>query len=126
MLRSNKSSTADYSTDDMHWLCNWGGVPLLQWEQVGLRASDPCVISHTEYWINKEHTHLFISNARLANNLPSMNEAELAMMHCAMTEKLWLSAIWKRRHALAAAHERMQCERACKRQRVSFADRSEV
>ena len=109
----------------MHWLCNWGGVPLLQWEELGLIASDPCVIAHTEYWINKEHIHLFISNTRLVNNQPSMNEDELAMMHDVATEQLWASAALQRRNAIAAVYldyERMQYERACKRQRVSFAD----
>jgi hypothetical protein len=119
---STKCSTGNYSTDDLDWLCNWGGVPLLQWEKCGMHESEPCVISHVQYWIQKEHQHIFISNARISKQLPPMNDAELAVLHSAMTEELWTRAAVQRRHALFSAHESMQQGRLAKRPRVSFAD----
>lgn len=87
-----------------------------------MHASEQCVISHVQYWIQKEHQHIYISNARISKQLPPMNDAELAVLHSAMTEELWTMAVVQRRHALFAAHERMQQGRPAKRPRVSFAD----
>jgi hypothetical protein len=76
------------SIDDMHWLCNWGGVPLLEWEAYPM-LKEPSVASHLEYWLQKENEHIRISSARMHNNLPPMNDVELAILHSAMTEVLW-------------------------------------
>ena len=46
-----------YSRDDLGWLCNWGGVPLLAWETVCLCDDEPCVLSHFEQWMLKETMH---------------------------------------------------------------------
>ncbi len=73
-----------------------------------------------EYWINKEHKHIFVSNARLSKKLSQMNDAELAMMHWAVTE--WERAVVESRNAIAAAHECIEYERVYKQWRVSFAD----
>jgi len=77
------------SNDDMRWLCNWGGVPLLEWETYALHSYEPCVASHFAYWLQKENEHIRISAARMQNNLPPMNDRELAILHSAMTEVLW-------------------------------------
>ena len=54
-----------YSTDDLSWLCNWGGVPLQKWEEQPLYGSDRCVVEHMHNWMQKEVDHIIISDARL-------------------------------------------------------------
>ena len=91
-FENNTTATMDmtmYSVDDMNWLCNWGGVPLLQWEACGVWDDEPCLLSHLAYWLQKENEHIRISSARMHNNLPPMNDVELAILHSAMTEVLW-------------------------------------
>ena len=91
-FENNTTATMDmtmYSVDDMNWLCNWGGVPLLQWETCGFSGDEPCLLSHLAYWLQKENEHIRISSARMHNNLPPMNDVELAILHSAMTEVLW-------------------------------------
>jgi len=78
-----------YSTDDMGWLCNWGGVPLLPWESIGtprLRACEPCVVSHFEQWMIKENLHIYISAVRSSKKLPPLNEYELVLLHMYATD----------------------------------------
>jgi len=75
-----------------------------------------------EYWINKEHKHIFVSNARLSKKMSPMNDAELAMMHWAVTEQQWERAVVESRNAIAAAHEYIEYERVYKQWRVSFAN----
>lgn len=55
-----------YSSDDMGWLCTWGGDPLLQWERVGLRSDDPAVVEHVDYWMWKETVHVHFVNTDLS------------------------------------------------------------
>ncbi len=117
-----------YSTDDLGWICDWGGVPLLAWEEVGLDESEAydkaCVADHVEYWLEKENDHLLISDARLRNGLPAMNETEMAMLHWGVCQARWARQAKARRAALAAALA-AHCSgssRGSKRRRVCFAD----
>jgi len=78
-----------YSTDDMDWLCNWGGVPLLKWEEIGtppLRADDPCVVSHFEQWLFKETMHLHVTSFRDSKMLQRPNEHESMLLHMYATD----------------------------------------
>jgi hypothetical protein len=61
------------------------------------------VADHVEYWLEKENDHVLISDARLRNGLPAMNEAELAMMHWGVCQARWARQAEARRAALAAA-----------------------
>ena len=117
------TSAGVYSTDDLGWLGGWGGVPLLAWEEVGLFAGlherlherlheslheseaydTACVADHVEYWLEKENDHVLISDARLRNGLPAMNETELAMMHWGVCQARWARQAEARRAALAGA-----------------------
>ena len=62
--RNKLTRPAMYSTDDMGWLCNWGGNPLIEWERIGLLNDDPAVIDFVDYWLWKETIHASISNTR--------------------------------------------------------------
>lgn len=78
-----------YSTDDMGWLCNWGGIPLLPWETIGtppLRADDPCVVSHFEQWMYKENIHIYVTAFRDSKMLRPLNEHELVLLHMYATD----------------------------------------
>jgi hypothetical protein len=91
-----------YSTDDLGWLGGWGGERLLAWEEVGLAevgvlASEPCVVDHVEYWLAKEAAHIRASEARLRQMLPPMNEAELQQLHQGVCEARWAAAAHGRR-----------------------------
>ena len=139
------TSAGVYSTDDLGWLGGWGGVPLLAWEEVGLFASlheslheseacdTACVADHVEYWLEKENDHVLISDARLRNGLPAMNETELAMMHWGVCQARWARQAEARRAALAAAlaahgsgsargSGSSRGSNSSKRRRVCFAD----
>jgi hypothetical protein len=86
-----------YSTDDLGWLGGWGGERLLAWEEVGLQASEPCVVDHVEYWLAKEAAHIRASEARLRQMLPPMTEAELQELHQGVCEARWAAAAHGRR-----------------------------
>jgi len=74
------------NADDMRWLCNWGGVPLLPWEEIGLRANEPCVVSHFEQWMIKETMHLYVTATRHSKMLPPPNECEVLLLHMYATD----------------------------------------
>jgi hypothetical protein len=75
-----------YSSDDLHWLCNWGGAPLLPWETIGLHYSEPCVVSHFEQWMLKETMHINVSENRRKRMLPPLTEHELMLLHMQATD----------------------------------------
>jgi hypothetical protein len=59
-------STGDMeSDDDMHWLCSWGGQPLLPWERLDLHESDHAVVDFVDYWLWKEAFHVQLSETHL-------------------------------------------------------------
>lgn len=51
----------NYSTDDLGWLCNWGGHPLLEWEGLGFFIDDPAIVDFVDYWLWKEAVHARLS-----------------------------------------------------------------
>ncbi len=70
---------------------------------------------------------MLISDARLRNGLPAMNETELAMMHWGVCQARWARQAEARRAALAAAlaahgSGSARGSNSCKRRRVCFAD----
>lgn len=52
----------DWSVDDLGWLCNWGGLRLLPWEDVGFHENDPAVVDFVDYWLWKEAFHVQLSD----------------------------------------------------------------
>ncbi|NBX18804.1 MAG: hypothetical protein EBR09_15740 [Proteobacteria bacterium] len=81
------------SHDDLHWLCNWGGVPLINWERLGfsqyVHNVHPCVVDHVEYWLWKENEHIFLNDCRDRVGLWPITEAEMYMLHKYVCEKRW-------------------------------------
>jgi hypothetical protein len=75
-----------YSSDDLGWLCNWGGVPLLAWETVWLCDDEPCVLSHFEQWMLKETMHINVSENRRKRMLPPLTEHEIMLLHMQATD----------------------------------------
>jgi hypothetical protein len=66
-------------TDDLGWLCSWGGDPLLEWERLDLYASDPAVVElasdpdvveMVDYWLWKEAVHVELSDLFLRTEDP--------------------------------------------------------
>ena len=57
-------------TDDLGWLCSWGGDPLLAWERLDLDASDPAVVEVVDYWLWKEAVHVELSDMFLRTEDP--------------------------------------------------------
>ena len=85
LLIHTAGSTMAYSSDDLHWLCNWGSVPLLPWETMGLHYSEPCVVSHFEQWMLKETMHINVSENHRKRMLP-LTEHELMLLHMQATD----------------------------------------
>lgn len=81
------------SNDDLYWLCNWGGVPLMAWEELGfsadVRHTHPCVVDHLSYWLWKENEHIRISDLRLRKGLGPLSEDEMYYLHKLVCEKRW-------------------------------------
>jgi len=80
-------------SDDLGWLCGWGGEPCLPWEQVGfsqdVRRMDACVADHVNYWLWKENEHIHISDLRLRRGLGPISEADMFFLHKLVCEKRW-------------------------------------
>ena len=84
------------NTDDLHWLCPWGGVPLFEWESMfnstnyfGL-CNDPCIIDQVDYWMMKESVHMRVNFERQRQALPPLAEEDMFWLHKFVCEQRWL------------------------------------
>jgi len=62
-----------HSSDDLHWLCSWGGQPLLPWEDFALFSNDPAVVLMVDYWMWKESFHVHFSDTVWQMTLENSN-----------------------------------------------------
>lgn len=65
----------EMSTDDLGWICSWGGDPLIKWENCSLAQED--VVQLVDYWLWKEAVHVRLSDILLDLNI----EVDPSVLH---------------------------------------------
>ena len=88
-----------WSTDDMGWICTWGGDPIIQWERLGYSEKDHLVINAVDYWMWKEALHVHNSY----KFMQPTNESEMFWFHMDVQE---LRASSDRARKLQLSHMR--------------------
>lgn len=67
---------AESSDDDLGWMFV---DRLLQWEQLGLKCTDPCVVDHVDFWCEQGNEHVRINYMRHKKR-PMLTEADMCML----------------------------------------------